>query len=55
MNEITHLRHRWETESHHATSEGVVVYQLCTCGVRRVALRPTAEPVILPEIPATAG
>lgn len=30
--------HAWETESHHPTSEGVVVYQRCPCGARRIKL-----------------
>jgi len=36
--------HGWDVESHHATSEGTVVYVICTdCGARRVDLRPSAQ------------
>ena len=55
MNEITHLTHSWETESHHPTSEGVVMYQLCSCGVRRIKLVAPAYPTAWPEIAAQAG
>lgn len=29
--------HRWRTESTHHTSDGLVSYQRCGCGARRVA------------------
>ncbi len=34
----TRHEHRWTTESDHTTSEGVVAYQRCACGGRRVIL-----------------
>ncbi|NKY20767.1 hypothetical protein [Tsukamurella spumae] len=55
MNEITHLAHSWVTESHHPTSEGVVLYQRCSCGVRRIALVAPECPTVWPEIAAKAG
>ncbi|MGW5318322.1 hypothetical protein [Nocardia thailandica] len=33
----THSSHTWRIESSHRTSEGLVVYQRCRCGARRVA------------------
>lgn len=34
-------KHSWEVESRHWTSEGEVLYQLCsTCSCRRLQLRP---------------
>ncbi len=34
----TRHEHHWATESDHTTSEGVVAYQRCACGQRRVTL-----------------
>ncbi|WP_190394581.1 hypothetical protein [Nocardiopsis deserti] len=34
----TRHEHHWTTESDHTTSEGVVAYQRCGCGGRRVIL-----------------
>ncbi|SFN45994.1 hypothetical protein SAMN05216207_1014132 [Pseudonocardia ammonioxydans] len=34
----TPLEHEWETASRHRSSEGVVVYQHCRCGTRRIRL-----------------
>jgi hypothetical protein len=31
-----HDGHHWQTRSHHHTSEGLVRYQSCHCGVWRV-------------------
>lgn len=33
-----HGVHFWRTESRHATSEGVVTYQRCACGQRRITV-----------------
>ncbi|NMD56050.1 MULTISPECIES: hypothetical protein [Tsukamurella] len=57
MDEIERRIHAWETESHHPTSEGIVMYQRCACGARRIKLvGATAEvPVSRPEITAQAG
>jgi hypothetical protein len=32
------LEHAWETSSQHRTSEGVVRYQRCHCGLRRITV-----------------
>ncbi|WP_336083061.1 hypothetical protein [Nocardia sp. SSK8] len=49
----SHHTHIWRTESCHRTSDGLVAYQRCRCGVRRIAV---AEPRgIAAEVPrATA-
>ena len=46
----TPLEHEWETASRHRSSEGVVVYQHCRCGTRRIRLAraPTSD-VLLQE------
>lgn len=31
-------RHAWRTRSRHLTSDGVVTYQSCACGLSRVVL-----------------
>ncbi|MFD6097334.1 hypothetical protein ACFVWN_14140 [Nocardiopsis flavescens] len=36
----TEHEHHWTTESAHSTSEGLVSYQHCACGRRRVTLAP---------------
>lgn len=36
----TEHEHHWTTESAHTTSEGLVTYQHCACGRRRVTLTP---------------
>jgi len=41
-------RHRWSVESAHQVSEGLLVYQRCVCGQRRIASTP-AYPVAYPE------
>lgn len=57
MNENETRIHAWETESHHRTSEGVVMYQRCACGAWRIKLvgRTAEVPVSQPEIAARAG
>ncbi|MCA0155573.1 hypothetical protein LB823_05145 [Tsukamurella sp. M9C] len=57
MNENETQIHAWETESHHPTSEGVVMYQRCACGAWRIKLvgRTAEVPVSQPEITARAG
>ncbi|MBS4100426.1 hypothetical protein [Tsukamurella paurometabola] len=57
MNETEKRIHAWETESHHPTSEGVVVYQRCACGARRIKLvgRTVEVPVSEPAVAAQAG
>ncbi|WP_198676116.1 hypothetical protein [Kribbella monticola] len=42
-------RHRWTVESAHQVSEGLVVYQRCECGRRRITSTP-AYPVAYPEL-----
>lgn len=32
------LEHVWETSSQHRTSQGVVRYQRCHCGLRRITV-----------------
>ncbi|MEU4321460.1 hypothetical protein AB0H20_29230 [Nocardia fluminea] len=34
----SHPAHTWQIESRHRTSEGVVAYQRCRCGARRVVV-----------------
>ncbi|WP_278262974.1 hypothetical protein [Nocardia sp. AG03] len=34
----SHHTHTWRIESCHRTSDGLVAYQRCRCGVRRIAL-----------------
>ncbi|WP_433701442.1 hypothetical protein [Nocardiopsis sp. CA-288880] len=41
----TRHEHLWSTESDHPTSEGVVSYQRCACGERRVTLLPAVRVV----------
>ncbi|MCS3780033.1 hypothetical protein [Tsukamurella ocularis] len=57
MNENETQIHAWETESHHPTSEGVVMYQRCACGAWRIKLvgRTAEVSVSQPEITARAG
>ncbi|WP_166443460.1 hypothetical protein [Tsukamurella sputi] len=57
MNQNETRIHTWETESHHPTSEGVVMYQRCACGARRMKLvGASAEvPVSGPGITVRAG
>ncbi|SDQ87184.1 hypothetical protein [Tsukamurella pulmonis] len=57
MNEIETQPHAWVTESHHPTSEGVVVYQRCSCGARKIKLvgRTVEVPVSQLGIVAQAG
>lgn len=57
MNEIDTQLHAWQTESHHPTSEGIVLYQRCACGARRIAtVGESAEvPVSYPETTVQAG
>ncbi|MFB7878694.1 hypothetical protein ACFC06_25905 [Nocardia sp. NPDC056064] len=38
----THHAHTWRIESCHRTSDGLVTYQRCRCGVRRIAVGETA-------------
>ena len=40
---VTRHEHLWSTDSEHPTSEGVVSYQRCGCGGRRVTLTPAAR------------
>jgi hypothetical protein len=42
-------RHRWSVESAHQVSEGLLVYQRCECGQRRIASTP-AYPVGYPGL-----
>jgi hypothetical protein len=42
-------RHRWTVESAHPVSTGLVVYQRCECGRRRITSTP-AYPVAYPEL-----
>jgi hypothetical protein len=42
-------RHRWVVESAHQVSEGLLVYQRCECGQRRIASTP-AYPVAYPGL-----
>jgi hypothetical protein len=42
-------RHRWSVESAHRVSEGLLVYQRCECGQRRIASTP-AYPVAYPDV-----
>lgn len=37
---ITTERHVWRTRSRHTTSEGIVSYQVCECGLWRVVMNP---------------
>ncbi|MDP0397620.1 hypothetical protein [Tsukamurella strandjordii] len=57
MNEIDTQLHAWQTESHHPTSEGIVLYQRCACGARRIAtVGDSIEvPVSYPETTVQAG
>lgn len=57
MDEIEQQLHAWETESHHPTSEGIVLYQRCACGARRITTAGAVVevPVSLPENAAQAG
>ncbi|KQY31603.1 hypothetical protein ASD42_23725 [Nocardia sp. Root136] len=34
----SHPAHTWQIESRHRTSEGLVAYQRCRCGARRVVV-----------------
>ncbi|MFD3509795.1 hypothetical protein [Nocardia sp. NPDC058666] len=34
----THSSHTWQIQSRHHTSEGLVAYQRCGCGARRVVV-----------------
>jgi hypothetical protein len=42
-------QHRWSVESAHQVSEGLLVYQRCECGQRRIASTP-AYPVAYPGL-----
>ncbi|WP_166678608.1 hypothetical protein [Kribbella voronezhensis] len=42
-------RHRWSVESAHRVSEGLLVYQRCECGRRRITSTP-AWPIACPEL-----
>ncbi|MDO3649729.1 hypothetical protein [Nocardia mangyaensis] len=34
----SHTTHTWRIESAHRTSEGLIAYQRCRCGARRVVV-----------------
>ncbi|MFJ9553321.1 hypothetical protein ACIRPH_05870 [Nocardiopsis sp. NPDC101807] len=48
----TRHEHLWSTESDHTTSEGVVSYQRCACGERRVTLVPVVRIVQARAVPS---
>ena len=35
---MTSHQHSWQTDSLHPTSDGLVVYQVCRCGQRRIVV-----------------
>ncbi|MDE3724214.1 hypothetical protein PWG71_22725 [Nocardiopsis sp. N85] len=44
----TEHEHHWITDSAHTTSEGLVAYQHCACGGRRVTLSPAVTVAATP-------
>ncbi|MEE2040011.1 hypothetical protein Q8791_22600 [Nocardiopsis sp. CT-R113] len=50
---VTRHEHLWSTDSDHPTSEGVVSYQRCGCGERRVTLTPSVR--LVQARPAPSG
>lgn len=46
--------HHWSTRSTHVTSEGLVSYQGCTCGVHRIIAAPTHPYAPLAEVATDA-
>lgn len=48
--QTTHTTHLWLTVSHHRTSEGLIRYERCGCGVHRV-VRPQGDDRVLALLP----
>ncbi|MGA9872853.1 MAG: hypothetical protein WBQ44_17145 [Rhodococcus sp. (in: high G+C Gram-positive bacteria)] len=57
MHSNTHTAHvhHWSTASRHATSQGTVIYQHCTCGAQRVLTSAAWEPMPVAVVDAHSG